>query len=61
MLHWQTISNGILALLINNDGKSYYDDQKIKIPAGKCARQIGAYQCTTRDKFSKTFPAVIIE
>jgi len=52
----------IVVLLINYDGISYYDDQKIKIPAQKCARQIGTYQYTTiRDKFEKTVPAVIIE
>ena len=51
-----------VVLLINYDGISYYDDQKIQIPANKCARQIGTYQYTTkRDNFGKTVPAVVIE
>ena len=55
------IREGIVILLINYEGKAYYDDQKIEIPANKCARQIGTYQYTTRDKFEKTVPAVVIE
>jgi len=56
------LEDGIVVLLINYDGKSYYDEQKIKISAGKCARQIGTYQYTTRkDNFGKTVPAVVIE
>ena len=56
------ILDGIVVLLINYDGNSYYDQQKIKIPANKCARQIGIYRYTTRqDGFEKTVPAVVIE
>ena len=51
----------IMVLLINYDNKTYYDDQKIKIPANKCARQIGTYQYTTRTGIGKTVPAVVIE
>jgi len=53
--------NGAIILLINYEGKSYYDDQEIKIPSGKCARQIGSYQYTTTNDFEKTVPAVAIE
>jgi hypothetical protein len=53
--------DGIVVLLVNYDGKSYYDDQKIKIPAGKCARQIGTYQYTAKNEVVKTVPVVIIE
>ena len=53
---------GIVVLLLNYDGKTYYDNQKIVIPANQCARQIGTYRYTTRqDKFEKTVPAVVIE
>jgi len=56
------ILDGIVVLLINYEGKTYYDEQKIKISSNKCARQIGIYQYTTRrDKFEKTVPAVVIE
>jgi hypothetical protein len=51
----------IMVLLINYEGKSYYDEQKIKIPANKCARQIGTYQYTTNSGMNKTVPAVVIE
>ena len=52
---------GIFVLLINNEGKTYYDDQKIKIPSKKCARQVGTYQYTTKIGIEKTIPAVVIE
>jgi hypothetical protein len=56
------ILDGIVVLLINYEGKSYYDEQKIKIPANKCARQIGTYRYTTkRDRIERTVPAVVIE
>ena len=59
VLEWK---NGIVVLLINYEGKSYYDDQIIDISANKCARQIGTYQYTTKqDDFEKTVPAVVIE
>ena len=51
----------IMVLLINYDGKSYYDKQKIEIPANSCARQIGTYQYTTKIGIDKTVPAVIID
>ena len=54
-------SDRILVLLTNSDGVSYYDDQKIKIPSGKCARQIGTYQYTARNEMMKTVPVVVIE
>ena len=54
-------SDKIMVLLINYEGKSYYDDQKIVIPAKKCARQIGTYQYTTNMGMNKTVPAVVIE
>lgn len=54
-------SDRILVLLINYDNKSYYDEQKIKIPSGKCARQIGTYRYTAKNEMVKTVPAVVIE
>ncbi len=51
----------IMVLLINYDSKSYYDNQKIIVPAKKCARQIGTYQYRTRIGIDKTVPAVVIE
>ena len=54
-------SDRILVLLINYDDKSYYDEQKIKIPSDKCARQIGTYRYTAKNEMVKTVPAVVIE
>lgn len=48
-------ASGTKVLLPRQDGKEYYDDQIIKMPAGKCARQIGVY----RDGYS-TYPIVEI-
>ena len=51
----------ITVLVINYDGKTFYDQQKVKVPSGQCARQIGTYQYTTRMNSDKTVPAVVIE
>lgn len=53
--------NETLVLLVNYEGKSYYDQQKIKIPIKKCARQIGTYQYQTKMEFEKTVAVVVIE
>lgn len=53
--------DGIMVLLINYNNKSYYDEQKITIPTGKCAKQIGTYKYTTKMEIDKTVPAVVIE
>lgn len=54
------IGTDVLVLLINYDGKTYYDDQKIDI-INKCVRQIGTYQYTAKSGIEKTVPAVVIE
>lgn len=51
----------IVILLIDNGGKTFYDQQKIKIPDSKCARQIGTYEYNTKNDFVKTVPAVVVE
>lgn len=50
----------ITALIINYDGKSFYDDQKIDV-TNKCVRQIGIYKYTTKLDQEKTIPAVVVE
>lgn len=52
--------HGVMVLLVNDEGRHYYDDQIIKIPAGKCARQIGVYKYTTKAEYEKTVPVVMI-
>lgn len=54
------IGNDVVVLLINYDGNTYYDDQKIDV-TNKCVRQIGTYQYTAKIGIEKTVPAVVIE
>lgn len=54
------ISNDIVVLLINDKGKTFYDDQKLEV-TDKCIRQIGTYKYTTNMGLEKTVPAVVIE
>lgn len=51
----------VVVLLINYEGKSYYDNQKIKINKNQCARQIGYYKYTTKSEIPRNVPAVVIE
>ena len=53
--------NEILMLLVGDDNDLYYDDQKINIPEGKAARQVGIYQYNTKSGEAKTIPAVKIK
>jgi hypothetical protein len=54
------IENAVVVLLINNDGKTFYDDQKIDV-SNKCVRQTGTYQYNTNIGIEKTVPSVVIE
>jgi len=56
-----SFSNEILMLLLGDDDDLYYDDQKINIPEGKSAKQVGVYQYTTKSGQLKTIPAVKIK
>ena len=50
------LSDGLEILIINYEDKHFYDKQQIKIPKGKCLKQIGIYKNSY-----KTVPAVVIE
>lgn len=52
------IPTGLTVLFLNDDGASHYDDQVIKVPAGKCVRQLGTYKYPTKSGFEKTVPIV---
>ncbi len=52
------INKFITVLLPANEGKTYYDDQMITIPEGKCARQIGVYRYTNKISGEITVPIV---
>ena len=51
-------STDLLVLVINDNGEYYYDDQIIKVPSGKCMRQVGIYKYTTKMEMEKTVPIV---
>lgn len=51
---------GIVVLFLGDESTSYYDDQKIEIPKGKVAKQIGNYSYMSRMKIEKTVPVVKI-
>ncbi len=53
---------GKVVLIVNNDGKAYYDEQIISAPKNGCIRQFGTYEYQTRkDKFWKTVPVVMVD
>ena len=52
--------NEILVLLLGDEKANYYDDQKINIPKGMCAKQVGTYQYEAKMGI-KTVPAVTIK
>ncbi|MBR1776071.1 hypothetical protein IJ750_03235 [bacterium] len=53
--------NEILVLLLGDEKANYYDEQKINIPKGMCARQVGTYQYQSRELGMKTVPVVTIK
>jgi len=52
------VASGVTVLFLAEDGASYYDDQVIEIPTGKCVRQLGTYKYQTKSGFEKTVPIV---
>ena len=52
------INTDLLVLITNDNGDYYYDKQVIKIPKGKCMRQIGVYKYQAKSEIWKTVPIV---
>lgn len=48
----------LVVLIENEDKNDFYDDQIIKVPAGKCMRQIGIYKYRSKGDEDKTVPIV---
>lgn len=48
----------LLVLVTNDEGIYYYDEQTIKVPKGKCMRQVGIYKYQTKLEDWKTVPIV---
>ena len=57
LLH--SLFQGPVVLLINDEGKLYYDDQIVEVPQGRSARQVGVYQYSTESGY-KTVPIIKI-
>ena len=53
--------NETLVLILGDEKTNFYDDQKIDIPKGKCAKQIGTYRYTAKNGMEKTVPAIDIK
>lgn len=51
---------GLTVLLYNENGETYYDDQIVTAPKGKCFRQIGIYRYPTRMGIERTVPIVML-
>ena len=49
-----------VVLFVGDESSSYYDNQKIKVPSGKVAKQVGTYSYMTRQEMEKTVPVVEI-
>lgn len=52
------LPTGLTVLFLNEEGQSYYDDQTITMPPGKCARQIGVFKYMSNMGMEKTVPVV---
>ena len=52
--------HGTLYVMVNSNGEFYYDDQKIKVPRGKVARQVGIYKYTAKSGDYKPVPVIRI-
>ena len=51
---------GPVYLLINKDGKYYYDEEIVNVPKGKVVRQMGIFQYLAKNEMYKTVPIVMI-
>ena len=51
---------GTVVLFVGNESSSFYDNQNIKVPSGKVAKQVGTYSYMTRQEMEKTMPVVEI-
>lgn len=51
-------SYGVIVLFNAKKGDSYYDQQRIAIPSGKCLKQVGTYRYVSRQEENKTVPVV---
>lgn len=55
------ITQGVTVLFLHNPNVSYYDEQIINVPAGKCAKQIGTFKYRSNGGLDRTVPIVEIQ
>ena len=53
-------ASGKTVLLYDPDGRQFEDEEKIKMPKGKCARQIGTYRYSKNNSDKVEVPVVQI-
>jgi len=53
--------SGKVVLVINKEGKIYYDEEIVNVPAKKCMRQVGTYKYRAKNEMMKTVPIVNID
>ena len=51
---------GMVVMFQVSEENSYYDDQVISLPKGKCFKQVGTYRYTTQQDIVKTVPVIAI-
>lgn len=49
-----------LYLIVNKEGKFYYDQEIIDVPSDKVVKQVGIYRYETRQGIGKTVPLIMI-
>ena len=55
-----SIGTGMTVLFLNDGKTSYYDNQVIKIPSLKCAKQVGIFKYNSNAGLERTIPIVEI-
>lgn len=54
----ELLSTNLIVLLLNYDGKTYYDNQTVTAPKGNCFKQIGTFKYKAQNGNQITIPVV---
>ena len=55
-----SVPTGVTVLFLHDSNKSFYDEQIIQMPTGKCAKQIGVFKYKSNAGMDRTVPIVDI-
>ena len=55
-----SIYTGAIYLIVNKEGKYYYDEEIIRVPSDKVVKHVGIYRYETRQEIEKTVPLIMI-